>query len=165
MALTKLKGGDTNTIGDLPAVGSQAPAFEAVKNDLSIIKSEELKGSKVILNIFPSIDTGICAMSTQRFNKEASELENTKIVCISQDLPFALGRFCGAEGIETITTASAFRSSFKKDYGVEIVDGPLAGVCARAIVVLDAEGKVTYTELVPEITTEPNYEAAIKALA
>ncbi len=164
MALTKLKGGDTNTCGELPATGSAAPAFTAVKTDLSELSLSDLKGSKVILNIFPSIDTGVCQASTRRFNEEVSKLDNTKVVCVSKDLPFALGRFCGAEGLNDVITVSDFRGSFSKDYGVEIIDGPLKGVCARSIVVLDEEGKVVYTELVPEITTEPNYEAAIGAI-
>lgn len=164
MAQITLKGNAINTNGNLPAVGTQAPNFTAVKNDLSEVSLAELKGKRVILNIFPSVDTGTCATSVRTFNKKASELENTTVVCVSADLPFALGRFCGAEGIEDVITSSTFRSDFAENYGVKIIDGPLQGVCARSIVVLDEEGKVLHTELVSETVDEPNYDAAIAVL-
>lgn len=165
MAKTALKGHEVNTVGDLPKVGSAAPNFNLVKSDLSEVSLSDYKGQKVILNIYPSVDTGTCAMSTVRFNKEAASLENTKIVCISNDLPFAFGRYCAAEGIDNLDTLSNFRDqAFGNDYGVKMADGPLKGLCARAIVVVDEEGKVTHSQLVPEIVDEPNYEAALGAL-
>tara|TARA_A200000113_G_scaffold220583_1_gene230968 strand:+ start:795 stop:1292 length:498 start_codon:yes stop_codon:yes gene_type:complete len=165
MATITLKGNPINTAGTLPETGSAAPAFEGVQTDLSILSLESLGGSNVLLNIFPSIDTGICATSTQRFNQEASALENTKVLCISADLPFALSRFCGAEGLENVVPVSVFRSSFGADYGVTITDGPLEGLLSRAVVVINAAGEVVYTEQVPEIAQEPNYDAALAALA
>lgn len=165
MATVTLKGNPFNTNGDLPATGSTAPEFKLVKTDLSELTSAELKGKRVVLNIFPSVDTPTCATSVRTFNTEASKLDNTLVVCASQDLPFALARFCGAEGLDKVVPASAFRSSFASDYGLKLTDGPLAGLTARAVVVLDTEGKVVYTELVSEVANEPNYEAALKALA
>lgn len=165
MASITLKGNSINTVGELPATGSAAPAFTALKTDLSEFSISDYSGKKVVLNIFPSIDTGICAMSTQRFNKEAGALDNTVVLCISVDLPFALGRFCGAENLENVIPASTFRNpEFGSGYGVTIVDGPLKGLLSRAVVVLDESGKVIYTEQVPEITQEPNYDAALAAL-
>ncbi|MEQ9402452.1 MAG: thiol peroxidase [Cyclobacteriaceae bacterium] len=166
MAKTALKGNEVNTIGELPAVGSTAPDFKLVKADLSEATLASYHGQKVILNIYPSVDTGICAMSTIRFNKEAAKLENTRIVCVSRDLPFAFSRYCTAEGIDSLDTLSSFRDggAFGKAYGVEMTDGPLKGLNARAIVVIDEEGKVIHTEMVPEITTEPDYEATLSAL-
>jgi thiol peroxidase len=165
MASITLKGTPVQTTGELPAAGSVAPAFTAVKTDLSECSLAELSGKKVILNIFPSIDTGVCAASTHRFNQEASALENTVVVCVSADLPFALGRFCGAEGLENVVPVSIFRNpEFGSAYGATIADGPLAGLLSRAVVVIDEAGKVVYTEQVPEITDEPNYEAALAAL-
>ncbi|MCF7847816.1 MAG: thiol peroxidase [Kiritimatiellales bacterium] len=165
MATIALKGNPVSTIGELPSTGSAAPAFSAVKTDLSECALSDLAGKQVILNIFPSIDTGVCAASTHRFNKEADELENTVVVCVSADLPFALGRFCGAEGLEDVVPVSIFRNpDFGKDYGVTITDGPLAGLLSRAVVVIDGSGNVVYTEQVPEITQEPNYDAALAAL-
>ena len=165
MASITLKGNPINTIGNLPSVGSDAPSFTAVKADLSDCTLAECAGKKVVLNIFPSIDTGVCAASTRRFNKEAGSLENTIVVCISADLPFALGRFCGAEGLDDVVPVSIFRNpEFGTDYGVKIIDGPLAGLLSRAVVVIDESGKVIYTEQVPEITQEPNYEAAVAVL-
>jgi len=166
MAKTALKGTEVNTSGNLPEIGSQAPDFNLVNRDLSTLSLSDLKGSKVILNIYPSVDTGTCAMSTVRFNKEASNLSNTKIVCVSKDLPFAFGRYCEAEGIDNLVTASNFRDngSFGKTYGVEMVDGPLTGLNARAIVVLDEDGKVTHTELVSEIVDEPDYDKALATI-
>jgi len=165
MASITLKGNPISTLGNLPSTGTLAPAFGAVKTDLSECTLAALAGKKVVLNIFPSIDTGVCAASTRRFNQEASSLENTVILCVSADLPFALGRFCGAEGLEDVVPVSIFRNpEFGQDYGVTITDGPLAGLLSRAIVVIDESGNVVYTEQVPEITQEPNYEAALAAL-
>lgn len=154
-----------NTAGELPQKGSMAPDFKAVKNDLSEIKLSDLKGKRVVINIFPSIDTGVCAASVRRFNKEASELKNTVVLCLSQDLPFAQARFCGAEGLTNVVTVSTFRNpEFNQGYGMLLKDGPMAGLMARSVVVLDEEGKVIYTELVSEVTNEPNYEAALACL-
>ncbi|WP_333619947.1 thiol peroxidase [Dietzia sp.] len=164
MATTNLKGNPVNTIGELPAVGSKAPAFELVGSDLSEITSKDVAGKRVVLNIFPSIDTGVCATSVRKFNELASGLDNTEVLCVSADLPFAASRFCGAEGIENVRTGSTFRSDFGKDYGTTLVDGPMAGLNARSVVVLDAEGTVLHSELVPEITQEPDYDAAVAAL-
>lgn len=163
MATTAFKGNPVNTVGELPAVGADAPAYTLVGQGLSDLASSEVTG-RVLLNIFPSIDTGVCAASVRRFNELAAGLENTTVVCVSKDLPFAQGRFCGAEGIENVTVGSAFRSSFGEDYGVTMSDGPMAGLLARSVVVADADGKVIYTELVPEITQEPDYDAAVAAL-
>ncbi|MCA8942546.1 MAG: thiol peroxidase [Planctomycetes bacterium] len=165
MAKITFKGNPVATIGDLPQVGAQAPAFTLTKNDLSDVDNAALSGKNVILNIFPSIDTGVCATSVRRFNQEAAELPNTVVLCVSKDLPFAQKRFCGAEGIDKVMTASWFRGlDFGQDYGVTMADGPLAGLFARAVVVLDANGKVAYTELVPEIAQEPDYARAIAAV-
>ena len=165
MASITLQGNPISTIGELPATGTAAPAFTAVKTDLSECTLAELAGKKVVLNIFPSIDTGVCAASTRRFNQEAGALDNAVVVCISADLPFALGRFCGAEGLEAVIPVSTFRNpEFGKNYGVAIIDGPLAGLLSRAVVVIDESGNVAYTEQVPEITQEPNYDAALAAL-
>lgn len=165
MAQITLKGNAINTIGNLPEVGSKAPDFTLVKNDLSMGSLSDYKGSKVVLNIFPSLDTGTCAASVRRFNQEASNLENTKVLCISKDLPFAQARFCGAEGLEDVHNFSDFRTGeFGKAYGVEIVDGPLAGLESRAVVVINEEGVVTYTQQVPEIVDEPDYDSVLAAL-
>ncbi len=165
MAVTHLQGSNVNTSGNLPAAGTQAPDFALVKNDLSTLTLSELKGKTVILNIFPSLDTGVCAASVRRFNKEAASLENTVVVCISRDLPFAQARFCGAEGIENVVTVSEFRDSkFSDAYGVRQIDGAMQGFLARSVVVVDENGVVKYNELVNEITEEPNYEAALAAL-
>jgi len=165
MAQITLKGNPINTIGELPAVGSKAPAFTLVKDDLSIKTLADYKGQKVVLNIFPSLDTGTCAASVRRFNAEASKLDNTVVLCISKDLPFAQARFCGAEGLKDVHNLSDFRGGqFGKDYGVEIVDGPLAGLESRAVVVLDEEGTVIYTQQVGEIVDEPDYDAALATL-
>lgn len=165
MATVTLKGNPFHTSGDLPATGSKAPAFNLVKTDLSEVTAASLAGKRIVLNIFPSVDTPTCAQSVRTFNAQASSLDNTVVVCASQDLPFALARFCGAEGLNNVIPASAFRSNFASDFGVKLVDGPLAGLTARAVVVLGADGKVLHTELVSEIANEPNYEAALKALA
>jgi len=165
MATVTLKGNPFNTSGNLPAVGSDAPAFELVKNDLGNLGLGELKGKKVVLNIFPSLDTSTCATSVRKFNVDAAKKDNTIILGISKDLPFASGRFCSTEGIDKVVTLSAFRdTAFGADYGVQIVDGPLAGLFARSVVVIDENGKVVYTELVPETVDEPNYEAALAVL-
>lgn len=164
MAQVTLGGNAVHTVGELPKVGCVAPDFTVVYDDLSEGKLSDFRGKRVVINIFPSIDTGVCAQSVRTFNKRASEADNTVVLGVSQDLPLALARFCGAEGIDKVKTGSLFRSDFGKEYGVKMSDGPLAGLTARSIVVVDAEGKVIYTELVPEITTEPNYDAALAAL-
>ncbi len=164
MAQTALRGNPISTTGDLPEPGSKAPDFDLVKADLSPVRTEDLLGQRVILNIFPSVDTGVCAQSVRTFNEQAATVANTEVVCVSADLPFAAGRFCGAEGIENVITGSTFRSSFLDDYGVKMTDGPLAGLAARSVVVLDGDGTVLHTELVPEISQEPDYQAAFTAL-
>lgn len=165
MANITFKGNPVATIGELPAVGSPAPAFTLTNVDLSALSNQDLAGKNVVLNIFPSIDTGVCATSVRKFNEQAASLPNTVVVCVSKDLPFAMKRFCGAEGIDQVKTASWFRGpDFGKAYGVTMNDGPLAGLFARAVVVMDATGKVVHTELVPEIAQEPNYEQAISAV-
>ena len=164
MAEITLKGNKINTNGNLPEVGSQAKDFNLVANDLSEKTISDYKGNKVVLNIFPSLDTPTCAASVRRFNQEASNLGNTKVLCISKDLPFAQARFCGAEGLENVETLSNFRSEFGKEYNLEIIDGPLAGLASRAVVILDENGKVTYTQQVPEIVDEPNYEEVLNKL-
>lgn len=166
MATITLKGNEIHTNGELPQVGTLAPDFELVNTDLSTVKLSDYQGNKVVLNVFPSIDTGICAASVRQFNKEASQLEGTKVLCISRDLPFAQARFCGAEGIENVVNHSDFKTGdFGKDYGVEITDGPLAGLHARAVLVLDEKGTVIYQEQVPEIVQEPDYKAALDVLS
>ncbi|ACF15000.1 Redoxin domain protein [Chloroherpeton thalassium ATCC 35110] len=165
MATITFKGNAIHTLGDLPAVGSQAPDFELIKSDLSKASLKDFAGSKVVLNIFPSLDTGVCAASVRRFNLEAANLPGTKVLCISRDLPFAQSRFCGAEGIENVVTLSDFATGdFGKAYNLTMTDGPLAHLHSRAVVIVDEDGKVVYTEQVPEIVTEPNYEAALTAL-
>jgi len=164
MAKITLKGNECNTSGTLPKVGSKAPNFTLVKNNLSEVNLDTYKGKKKVLSIFPSLDTPTCATSVRTFNKNAAELKNVVVLNISMDLPFAQTRFCGAEGIDKVETLSAFRSSFMEDYSVDIVDGPLKGLCSRAIVILDENNKVLYTEQVKEIADEPNYQAALKAL-
>lgn len=164
MATTAFKGSPVQTSGDLPATGTDAPDFTLTGTDLSDVTGSGHKGKRVVLNIFPSVDTGVCAASVRKFNELAASMDNTAVVCVSADLPFALGRFCGAEGIENVTAASSFRSDFGSSYGVTMTDGPLAGLLARSVVVVDENGDVVYTELVPEITQEPNYDAAVAAL-
>src|SRR5215207_2648182 len=163
MAQITLRGNQINTVSELPAVGSQAPGFTLTGTDLGELSSSQFNGTPVVLNIFPSIDTPVCATSVRTFNERAAG-GGVSVLCISKDLPFAQKRFCGAEGIENVTTASAFRDGFGEDYGVTIVDGPMAGLLARAIVVIGADGNVAYTELVPEIAQEPDYDAALAAL-
>lgn len=164
MATVTLKSNPIETSGSLPAKGSPAPDFTLVKADLSEVSLKDFSGKKLLLNIFPSIDTGTCAMSVRTFNERAASLDNTEVLCVSADLPFALGRFCGAEGIDKVSSASAFRSSFGEDYGVKFTTGPLTGLLARSVVVIDEKGVVRYTEQVEETTDEPNYDAAIAAL-
>ena len=165
MARFNLNGNPFNTVGDLPAKGAAAADFALTKTDLGEITLAELKGRRVVLNVFPSLDTEVCAMSVRRFNAEAGGLIDTVVLCVSMDLPFAHARFCGAEGLEDVVSASDFRSwDFGRAYGMRIADGPLAGLLARSVIILDAEGKVIYTELVPETTQEPDYDAALAAL-
>jgi thioredoxin-dependent peroxiredoxin len=163
MAQITLRGNAINTVGELPAVGSSAPSFSLTGADLSPLSSDKFSGKPVLLNIFPSVDTPVCATSVRTFNQRAADGGAT-VVNVSKDLPFAQARFCGAEGIENVSTGSAFRDSFGEDYGVTITDGPMAGLLARAVVVIGADGNVAYTELVPEIAQEPNYDAALAAL-
>lgn len=165
MSKVKLKGNDFNTNGELPAVGQKAPDFKLIKTDLSSTQLNDFLGSNLILNIFPSIDTSTCASSVRQFNVLASMLVNTTVLCVSRDLPFAQKRFCGAEGIENVQTASDFATGdFGKNYGLELLDSPLAHLHARAIVVIDQNGIVKYTELVPDIVDEPDYNAALAAI-
>jgi thiol peroxidase len=164
MAQITFKGTPIKTCGELPAKNSRAPDFTLVKQDLSDSTLSDYKGKRLILNIFPSIDTGVCAVSVRKFNEKAAALTNTVVLCVSMDLPFAQGRFCGAEGIKNVVTASAFRSSFGEHYGVTIAEGPLAGLLSRAVVIINEAGQVIYTEQVPEIAQEPNYDAALAAL-
>ena len=160
------KGIVVTLLGTFVTPGTKAPDFNLVKNDLSEYTLNENKGKYVVLNIFPSLDTGVCAMSVRRFNEMASELPNTTVLCISKDLPFAQSRFCTVEGIENVVPLSDFRntSSFGEAYGVLMKDGPLQGLLARAVVVINPQGEVIYSELVPEITQEPNYEAVLKVI-
>ncbi|MBX9807019.1 MAG: thiol peroxidase [Flavobacteriaceae bacterium] len=165
MASITLGGNPIHTSDELPKVGTKLADFKLVKNDLSVASLSDFAGTKLVLNIFPSIDTGTCATSVRTFNVSAAKLENTKVLCISRDLPFAQKRFCGAEGIENVINLSDFKDgSFGKTNGLEIVDGVLAGLHSRCIIVVDASGTVLYTEQVPEIAHEPNYEAALAAL-
>lgn len=165
MARITLKGNPLNTSGTLPAVGSKAPDFRLTKADLSDVGLKDFAGKKIVLNIFPSIDTGVCATSVRKFNAEASKLPGAVVVGVSRDLPFALKRFCGAEGIEAVVTASELRDrAFGKAYGVEMLDGPLAGLLSRAVVVIDANGTVIHAEQVPEIAQEPDYVKALAAV-
>jgi thiol peroxidase len=164
MAEVTLGGNPVHTSGDLPAVGAAAPAYSLVGADLSEYDASEFAGKNVILNIFPSIDTPTCATSVRQFNERAAGIDETVVLCVSADLPFAMGRFCGAEGIENVKVGSTFRSDFGAQYGVTLTDGKLQGVLARAVVVIGPDGVVKYTELVPEIAQEPNYDAALAAL-
>ncbi|WP_043317725.1 thiol peroxidase [Microbulbifer sp. HZ11] len=164
MANITLKGNPITTVGELPSVGSEAPAFTLVQGDLSEITLDDLAGKRVVLNIFPSVDTPTCATSVRTFNEKVSSLENTVVVCVSADLPFAMTRFCGAEGLDNVKLGSAFRSEFGQDYGVAFETGPLKGLLSRAVVVIDEGGKVIYTEQVAETADEPSYEGAISAL-
>lgn len=166
MAILSLKGTPINSKGELPKIGESAPDFELAAADLSNKTLNDYKGHRVIMNIFHSIDTGTCAASVREFNKQASALENTKILCISKDLPFAMSRFCGAEGIENVETLSDFRDgNFGDTYNLTYIDGPIRGLLARSIIILDENGKITYTEQVQSVTEEPNYKAALEALS
>ncbi len=164
MAEVTLGGNPVHTSGDLPAVGATAPTYSLVGADLSEYDASEFAGKNVVLNIFPSIDTPTCANSVRQFNERAAGMDETVVLCVSADLPFAMGRFCGAEGIENVKTGSTFRSDFGSDYGVTLVDGALQGVLARAVVVIGPDGNVKHTELVSEIAREPDYDAALAAL-
>lgn len=165
MADIKLGGNPVKTSGTLPETGSKAPAFTLIKGDLSSVTLSDLKGSKLILNIFPSIDTGTCAASVRKFNEKASGFDNTKVLCISRDLPFAQNRFCGAEGLDNVITLSDFREGrFGNDYGLTLTNGPLEGLHSRVVVVINESGDVVYTEQVADIKDEPDYEKALAAL-
>ena len=161
---TKLKGNLVNLAGDLPKVGDKLPNFTLVDGDLAEKSLSHFADSKLVLNIFPSLDTGTCASSVRRFNQEASNLADTQVLCISCDLPFAQSRFCGDEGLDKVTTLSAYRASFGADYGIGQADGPLQGLLARAVLVANASGEVVHSQLVEEITEEPDYAAALAAL-
>ena len=165
MATVTLKGNEIHTLGELPAVGSMAPEFNLVKGDLSSATLGDYRGKKVVLNVFHSIDTGTCANSVRQFNTEAAELDNTVVLCISRDLPFAMNRFCGAEGIDNVETLSDFKDgNFGKTYGLEYIDGPIQGLLSRVVIVVDQQGKVIHTEQVQETVEEPDYKAALEAL-
>lgn len=164
MSNITLKGNAVNTIGTLPSVGTTIKDFALVDSGLNVKTLESFEGKKKVFNIFPSIDTPTCASSARKFNEEASSLDNTVVINVSKDLPFALGRFCAAEGLNNVETLSDFRSSFGDDYEVSITDSPLKGLLSRAVIVTDADNKVVYTEQVSEIADEPNYEAALTAL-
>lgn len=164
MATVTLKGKEVHTSGNLPKTGTQIPDFVLVDSALTEKKLSDYKGKKIVLNIFPSVDTGVCAMSVREFNQKASTLANTVVLCISKDLPFAQSRFCAAEGLKNVVTLSAFSSPFGKDYGLEFSDGPLKGLLSRVVIVADEEGKVIYEEQVPEISQEPDYASALKKL-
>jgi thiol peroxidase len=165
MATVTLRGETVNTVGDLPSFGSKAPDFTLTRNDLTDATLADYAGQRLLLSISPSLDTAVCAMSIHRFNQEAASLENTRVLHISEDLPFAQKRFCGAEEIDNVETLSAFRyRAFANGYGVRIMNGPMKSLLARAIIIIDTRGKVIYTEMVPEITREPDYEAALAVL-
>lgn len=163
MAQITLRGNPINTVGELPAVGSPAPGFTLTGTDLGEVGDDQFRGKPLLLNIFPSVDTPVCSASVRKFNESAAA-GGVTVLNVSNDLPFAQKRFCGAEGIENVTSASAFRDSFGEDYGITITDGPMAGLLGRAVVVVGADGNVAYTELVPEIGQEPDYDAALAAL-
>lgn len=167
MAETRLKGTPVHLAGDFPRKGTMAQEFALVKNDLSVLRLSELKGKRVVMNIFPSLDTAVCATTVRRFNKLATSFADAVVLCISRDLPFAQSRFCVAEGIENVIALSDFRlhSSFGRDYGVLMTEGMLSGLLARAVVVIDEDGRIIYAELLPEITQEPDYEAVLRAMA
>lgn len=166
MAKVKLAGNPVNTKGELPPKGKKAPKVKLVKNNLQETTLDDFAGKRIVMNVFPSLDTSTCATSVRKFNTLASEMDNTVVLAISKDLPFAMERFCSTEGLENVIPLSAFRSSeFGADYGMEIVDGPLAGLLARSIIVIDENGDVIYEELVPEITEEPNYTAVLEVLS
>ncbi len=164
MATVTFRNEPTTTSGELPAVGEALPAFELVGGDMGTLTDKDFAGKKIVLNIFPSLDTGVCAQSVRAFNELAANFEDTVVLCVSKDLPFAQQRFCAAEGIENVVSASAFRSTFGEDYGVILQGSPIKGLLARSVVVTDADHKIVHTELVPEIANEPDYEAAKKIL-
>jgi thiol peroxidase len=165
MAEITLRGNKINTVGNLPSVGNNAPDFKLTKIDLSDVSLNDFKGKKVILNIFPSIDTPVCSASVRKFNEGLSKLDNTVVLCISKDLPFALKRFCGSEGLENVVPLSEMRDqNFASDYGVRITEGAMAGLMSRAVVALNENGEVVYTEQVPEIAQEPDYEKVMEAV-
>lgn len=165
MASITLGGNPIHTSGELPQIGSKALDFSLIKTDLSVANLSDFAGKKLVLNIFPSVDTGTCAQSVRTFNESASKLENTTVLCISRDLPFAQKRFCGAEGLDNVVNLSDFKTGeFGKNYGLEITDGPLAGLHSRVVIVLDENGSVLHAEQVSEIADEPNYEAALAVL-
>lgn len=165
MATVYFKSTPVEVYGELPVVGAIAPDFHLTSNSLSDITRSDFPGKRIVLNIFPSLDTDVCAASVRRFNQEATKVDNVVVLCVSMDLPFAMSRFCTVNGLENVVPASAFRSpDFAKEYGVMMVDGPLKGLLARAVVVLDEDGRVIYRELVEEITNEPDYEAAVNVL-
>ncbi len=165
MSTIAFKGNEVHTSGSLPSVGSKAPDFSVTKSDLSETKLADYSGKRLVINIFPSIDTGVCAASVRKFNQEAAGLDNTIVLCVSKDLPFAHKRFCEAEGIKNVVTASEYKDqSFSQAYNVRMEDGPLEGLMSRAVVVVGADGTVLYNEQVPEITQEPDYEKALKVL-
>jgi len=165
MATVTFKGQEVKTSGELPTVGSKAPDFTLTKNDLNDVTLADYAGKRIVMNIFPSLDTSVCAMSVRRFNEEAASVKNTVVLCISEDLPFAQGRFCTAEEIENVTTLSAYRyRAFANNYGVRILYGPLKSLMSRVIIVIDQMGRVIYTEQVLEISQEPDYETALSIL-
>ncbi|AZA09164.1 thiol peroxidase [Corynebacterium pseudopelargi] len=164
MALTHFQGNEAHTNGNLPEVGSSLPEFTLVGTELKELSNQDFAGKRLVINIFPSIDTGVCAASVREFNQRAAALDNTTVLCVSEDLPFALARFCGAEGIENVVSASGFRSNFAQDFGVKLQDSPLEGLMARAVVVADQDGNILHAQLVEEIGTEPDYDAAVEAL-
>jgi len=165
MTQITLKGNPINTLGELPSISAKAKDFQLVAKDLSSKSLNDFAGKNLVLNIFPSIDTGTCATSVRNFNKVAADLDNTLVLCISRDLPFAQSRFCGAEGIENVVMLSDFKTGqFGKDYRLDILDGPLAGLNSRSVVIINPEGSIIYTEQVAETTEEPNYEAALASL-
>jgi thioredoxin-dependent peroxiredoxin len=164
MATTALDGTPAHTVGELPAVGSPAPAYTLTDRSLGDVTLADAAGQRLVLNIFPSVGTGVCAAAMRRFNELAARLDGTRVLCVSMDLPFALSSFCGAEGLDAVEVASAFRSDFGDTYGVRLLDGAFAGLLARSVVVVDEAGTVTYTQLVPDIAQEPDYDAVLAAL-
>lgn len=164
MASVTLQGNPFSTVGELPAVGTQSPDFELAAADLSDLTLESLAGKRVILNVFPSVDTPTCATSVRKFNEKAAELDNTVVLCVAADLPFAMARFCGAEGLDNVHVGSTFRSSFGESYGVTFKDGPLKGLLSRAVIVVDKDGSVLHAQQVAEIADEPDYDAALAVL-
>ncbi len=165
MAIITLAGNPINTSGELPTIGSAAVDFELVAKNLSRVSFADLKGARLVLNIFPSLDTGTCAASVRYFNELAGKLENTKVLCISRDLPFAQARFCGAEGLENVVTLSDFETGqFGRDYGLQVIEGPMKGLLSRVVIIVDADGKVSYTQQVAEVSQEPDYDAVVEAL-